>query len=413
MPEKKAYNSIIILVFLIFFIISFITNILNSIINDVRETFNLSFTATGFLPFSFFVAYGIMSVPAGILAEKYPEKKILIISFIVIISSSLGFALVPSYSLFLVTLFFLGCSMAVLQVIINPLLRTAGGEKHFAFNSVMAQLIFGIASFLSPFVYQSIVTEKPIPVVEKLIAFVPDSIPWVTLYIIFSVVSFLLLPVILKTKFPDLIKAKTETSASKTGFQSLLVQKTTYLYFFGIFAYVGIEQGIGNWISTFLKNYHGADPQILGAQTVSYFWGMLTLGCLLGLLLLKFVDSRKVLIGFSVVTILALLSALFGNLSVALIAFPATGFFISVMWSVIFALGLNSVKQFHGSLSGILCTGIAGGAFIPLFIGLVSEQYSLKTGMLFMLLPLLYILSIGFWAKPIINNQTVSSKKSN
>ena len=43
--------------------------------------------------------------------------------------------------------------MAALQVAINPLLRVAGGEEHYAFNSVLAQLIFGGASFLSPFIY--------------------------------------------------------------------------------------------------------------------------------------------------------------------------------------------------------------------------------------------------------------------
>jgi len=38
----------------------------------------------------------------------------------------------------------------MLQVAINPLLRVAGGEEHFAFNSVLAQLVFGLASFISP-----------------------------------------------------------------------------------------------------------------------------------------------------------------------------------------------------------------------------------------------------------------------
>jgi len=38
-----------------------------------------------------------------------------------------------------------GLGMAILQVAINPLLRVAGGEEHFAFNSAFAQLIFGSA----------------------------------------------------------------------------------------------------------------------------------------------------------------------------------------------------------------------------------------------------------------------------
>jgi fucose permease len=174
---------------------------------------------------------------------------------------------------------------------------------------------------------------------------------------------------------------------------------------------VGIEQGIGNWISQFLNQYHGLDPQTTGANTVSYFWAMLTFGCLFGLLLLKFMDSRKVLILASVVTVICLLTAILGTSKMALIAFPLVGFFISVMWSIIFSLGLNSVSSHHGSLSGILCTGIAGGAVMPLIVGFLGDIWSLKLGLAFLTLPLLFILSIGFWAKPLVNNSRVTFRK--
>ncbi len=61
--------------------------------------------------------------------------------------------------------------------------------------------------------------------------------------------------------------------------------------------------------------------------------------------------------------------ALTGSSQMALIGFPIVGLFISVMYSIIVSLALNSVKEHHGSLSGILCTGIAGGAVIPFFVG--------------------------------------------
>lgn len=77
MNNTKRYNHIILLVVLIFFVISFITNILNSIISDVKESFDLSLTLTGLLPFSFFIAYGVMSIPAGFLSEKFSYKKLL------------------------------------------------------------------------------------------------------------------------------------------------------------------------------------------------------------------------------------------------------------------------------------------------------------------------------------------------
>lgn len=409
--STKRYYHIVVLVMLIFFVISFITNILNSIIVDVKESFDLSLTMTGLLPFSFFIAYGVMSIPAGFLSEKYGDKALLGFSFILMTVSSLVFVLSPSHVVFSFTLFILGSCMAILQVIINPMLRAAGGEEHFAFNSVAAQLVFGAASFASPHLYKYLVNDSASGnLASYLRGFVPENIPWASLYVVFSVIAFILVIIVLVTKYPKYEKAEDERAGDKSSYLDLLKNKYTFLFFIGIFCYVGTEQGIGNWISQFLYEYHQLDPQTVGADTVSYFWAMMTFGCLLGLLLLKFIDSRKLLIGASLASVGCLLVALNSSANIALITFPLLGFCISVMWSIIISLGLNSVKTHHGSLSGILCTGIAGGAVMPFIVGWIGEITSLKTGMLFLLIPLGFILSIGFWAKPLITNKTISFK---
>lgn len=301
--------------------------------------------------------------------------------------------------------------MAILQVIINPMLRAAGGEEHFAFNSVAAQLVFGAASFASPHLYKYLVNDSASGnLASYLRGFVPENIPWASLYVVFSVIAFILVIIVLVTKYPKYEKAEDERAGDKSSYLDLLKNKYTFLFFIGIFCYVGTEQGIGNWISQFLYEYHQLDPQTVGADTVSYFWAMMTFGCLLGLLLLKFIDSRKLLIGASLASVGCLLVALNSSANIALITFPLLGFCISVMWSIIISLGLNSVKTHHGSLSGILCTGIAGGAVMPFIVGWIGEITSLKTGMLFLLIPLGFILSIGFWAKPLITNKTISFK---
>ena len=412
--KSKRYYHIIALVMLVFFVISFITNILNSIIVDVRESFDLSLTLTGLLPFAFFIAYGVMSIPAGFLSEKYSDKKLLSVAFLVMILASLLFVIFPGYLVFSITLFSLGCSMAVLQVIINPMLRVAGGEEHFAFNSVLAQLIFGLASFMSPYLYQYIVNDvsgDKNNLAALLRGLVPENLPWVSLYVVFSVIAFILFIVVLVTKYPKIEKNEDEKAGDSRSYLSLLKNKWTLLYFTGIFFYVGTEQGVGNWISQFLLQYHGLDAQTVGASTVAYFWAMLTIGCLLGLLLLKIMDSRKVLIFATIATIISLIFALTGTSEIALIAFPLIGFFISVMWSIIFSLGLNSIRNHHGSLSGILCTGIAGGAIVPFIVGWLGEISDLRTGMFFLIIPLIFILSIGFWANPLVNNKTIQLKK--
>ena len=301
--------------------------------------------------------------------------------------------------------------MAMLQVAINPLLRQAGGEGNFAFYSVLAQLVFGSASFLSPQLYSYLVlnvhTENTSFIIKMLNHLVPENLEWISLYWVFTIVVLLMILIIRFVKFPKVVRLEDEKIQTGAAFKDLLRNKYVILFFIGIFAYVGTEQGIANWTSKFLQMYHDVDPATKGADAISYFWGLLTVGCVLGLLLLKLFDCRTILIAFTSGALISLTFALFGPMQVAFYAFPLTGFFASVMWSVIFSLALNSVAHHHGTFSGILCTGIMGGALVPLIIGGLGELIGLRLGMFFLYITLGYIFSIGIWAKPLINNVTI------
>lgn len=411
----KKNTLLVILILIIFFVISFLTNILGPIIPDIIDSFDLSIGLAGFLPFSFFVAYGVMSIPSGILVEKYKEKRVMVAAFFLAFVGALLFALVPSFPIALTSLFIIGIGMAMLQVVINPLLRTAGGEEHFAFNSVFGQLAFGAASFLSPLLYSYLVlnihSETPTGLAHLLSDLVPEGLRWVSLYWVFAVIALLMTLIVYLVRFPQVELKEEEKVDTGKAFKELLANRYVHLFFLGIMCYVGTEQGVANWASKFLQIYHDVDPTTTGASVISNFWGLLTLGCLLGLVLLKVFDSRHVLVIFTSGAIISLLIALFGSAQMSVLAFPMVGFFASVMWSIIVSLALNSVRWHHGTFSGILCTGIAGGAVAPLIIGGLAELVGLRFAMLFLLLTLGYILSVGLWAKPLVTNARITKKK--
>jgi fucose permease len=217
--------------------------------------------------------------------------------------------------------------------------------------------------------------------------------------------------IILMVRIPKVELKEVEKTGAIQTYIELFKRKHVLLFFLGIMAYVGTEQGIANWMSKFLNTYHGIDPQGQGAAAVGWFWGLMTLGCVVGLVILRLLDSRLVLKIVSVLTALALLAALFGPAQIALMAFPFTGFLISVMYSIIFSLALNSVTKHHGSFSGILCSGIFGGALVPLIIGWLGDLVGLRMAMLFLFLTLAYIMSVAFWARPLINNKTVRPRE--
>jgi fucose permease len=387
--------TLVYVILLTFFVISFISNIIGPLIPDLIQSFHLNLTLVSLLPFSFFIAYGVTSIPAGMLLETYKERKMMLAAFGLAGLGSLLVVLFPFYWMALTSLFFIGTGMAMLQVVINPLLRTAGGEEHYASNSVYAQLVFGLASFISPLVYQFFI-QRP----QSAFPF-----PWLSLYVLFVGIILVMIAICASIKFPKVPQNDLDKPEAWAVHLALFKNKTVILYFLAMLCYVGVEQGISTWVSQFLATYHQLNPQTFGANTISYYWGLMTIGGVFGIILLKFFDSRTIISATTFFAILSLAFGLFGNTSTCLIAFPLIGFFVSLIYPIIFSLALNSVKEHHGSFAGIIVTGIVGGAIFPFIIGSIGDLFGLKVGMTLLFVCLGYIFSIGFWAKPLVTNK--------
>jgi FHS family L-fucose permease-like MFS transporter len=407
-------NRILIIGYILclWFVISFVTNIIGPLMPTIIADFRLSLALAGVLPFSFFLAYGVISIPAGILVERYGARTMLLSAFGLNLSGALAIAAMPSYAVVIGGLFVIGLGMAMLQVVINPLTRTAGGEAHFAFFSVMGQLVFGLASFLSPLAFSALMqsvasNETGAGWLAAILRFAPAELPWVAFYGVFALIFVLVIAITRAIPIPTVELKEEERAGTRTLYRQLLRDKHVRLFFLGIVAYVGTEQSLANWMSQFLSTYHGMSPTVEGAHAVASFWGLMSVGCVLGLLLLRLLDSRIVLVTFSALAIVCIALALFGSARVAPHAFAASGFFLSVMFSVIFSLALNSVPRHHGAFSGILCTGILGGALMPLAIGMLGDWLGLRLALTLLFLSIAYILSIGLWARPLVRNATI------
>jgi len=349
----------VILILVIWFAISFVTNIIGPLMPVIIDDFGLTLTLAALLPFSFFLAYGIASIPSGLMIETIGMKRSMLIAFGVVLLGALAFSLFPAYGVVIASLFVIGIGMAMLQVIINPLMRTSGGAANFAFFSVMGQLVFGFASFVSPFVFTYLVSSLPDPAQSNLLldtlrSLAPTRLSWVALYWLFSAAFALLLLAVWLIRLPQVRLGQHEQTGSVAVYRELLKNPHALMFFLGIVCYVGTEQGVANWMSEFLNTYHGIDPEILGAALVGRFWGLMSIGCVAGLALLRIMDSR------------------------------------------------------HGAFSGILCTGIFGGALVPLLIGVAGDWLGLRTAMLINVSTLSFLFVIGMRARPLVGNSRVS-----
>jgi FHS family L-fucose permease-like MFS transporter len=385
-------------IMVVWFVISFVTNLMDPLMPIIIGDFHLNLTLAGLLPFSFFMAYGLISIPAGALVEARGPRVTLLAAFAINLTGCLAIALSPSYATVIGGLFVIGVGMAMLQVVINPLMRRVGGEARFAFFSVMAQFVFGFASYVSPRLFAALM-HTPAAAQRPLI--------WVSFYWAFVVVFGLLAGATTWLTIPRLTLAESERSGTFAVYRQLIARWPVRLFFLGIVAYVGTEQSLANWMSQFLSTYHHLSPTREGAGAVSLFWGLMSIGCVLGMLLLKLLDAKAVLAGFALLALACVALALFGSAETALVAFPASGFFLSVMFPIIFSLALNSMPEHHGAFSGILCTGILGGAVVPLLVGVLGDHVGLRSAMLSVFATLGFILSIAWWARPLVRNETV------
>src|SRR5580700_6421201 len=238
MPRNRY---MVVIVLLTFFVISLLTNILGPIVPDIITSFHVSLTAAGFLAFAFFIAYGVMSIPAGVLVERFTEKPVMVAAFLLGTLGSLSFALFPAYRVAMVSLFLIGAGMATLQVAVNPLLRVAGGEEHYAFNSTLAQLVFGSASFVSPRIYSYLVlnlnghSSGQNLVLRIMRRLTPPELPWASIYWIFAVSALVMVAVLLSSRFPKVQHTNEERAGSLAMYGILARQRVVWLYFAAMF----------------------------------------------------------------------------------------------------------------------------------------------------------------------------------
>src|SRR5262249_56137616 len=132
--------------------------------------------------------------------------------------------------------FAVGLGMAALQVAINPLLRVAGGEEHYAFNAVIVQMVFGIASFAGPRIYSHYAggfENAGDPLAGLLARVVPAHLPWVAMYWIFAAITVVMLAVIAAIRLPRVERKDDERVGALATHVELLRKPVVWAYFIG------------------------------------------------------------------------------------------------------------------------------------------------------------------------------------
>ena len=117
-------------------------------------------------------------------------------------------------------------------------------------------------------------------------------------------------------------------------------------------------------------------------KAVSFYWGGAMVGRAIGTVLLaRFPAARLMTLFAAIAAAMCAYLFLVGGISAGYVAL-AIGLFNSIMFPVIFTLTLERSSASEEATSGLLCTGIIGGALIPALAGAVTDSAGIFTSFL-------------------------------
>lgn len=379
---KKRSISILLPVLFGFFIMGF-CDVVGIASNNVKRDFELSDTLANFLPFMLFIWFFIFSVPTGMLMNKLGRKKTVQISNVLTIVAMLIPVINYSYYSCLITFALLGIANTILQVSLNPLLTNVVKPEQLTSALTAGQFVKAISSFSGPFIASFAVIHFG---------------NWQAMFPIFAgitLISFLWL------QFTP-IKENEEKSqvSSFKEVLGLLGNKTILYLFLGIIFVVGLDVGI-NTVTPRLLMERCIIPAEEANYGVSVYFACRTIGAFLGAFILaKFSASGFFKISMLVaITALTLLFFASGKI-IILILIGITGFACANIFSIIFSMALQKMPQKGNEISGLMITGVAGGALIPMIMGVATDFIGSQVGSLLIILACaVYLLFCSFLVK--------------
>ncbi len=413
-PAGTAANYTVPLVVLttLFFMWGGMTSLNDVLIPHLKGIFSLSYFEAMLVQFCFFGAYGLMSIPAGRLVRAIGFKSGIMVGLAGAALGCLLFypaAAVRSYGVFLGAFFVLATGIVILQVSANPYVAILGPPQTASSRLTLTQAFNSLATYLFPrFIGPLILAVAGLSAFEaaKLSPAAAEAqraseahavqLPYVAL----AVALGLLAVIVARSKLP---RIDTNESADGGAASTLPDRGSAWRYrhlslgAVAIFVYVGAEVAIGSLlVSYFREPYTLGYEAAEGTKLMSIYWLCAMIGRFIGSLftLRRFRPGRVLTAHALIAAVLVVIStATTGWTAVATII--SVGLLNSVMFPTIFTIAIDGLGRHTEQGSGILCTAIVGGAFIPALQGVLADSAGLHISFLLPAACYLYIAWYG------------------
>ncbi|WP_288309501.1 MFS transporter [uncultured Prevotella sp.] len=382
----KTAGPFLLLTF-VYFIVGFLTTVNGqcqgplkvAFLSEVTENNN---SLTTLISFSFFLGYLLNSSKTGRMMNRLGYKKTLIRSMMVMVigvafylasalcaeycsdvTITIGNDKVPiGYFVFLFGSYTMGTSAAMLQVVINPYIAAyplPGTQAVQRMNFTCA--INSIGTTIAPF-FVTAVMFSGVPLDR--VSASQLTLPFLVMMIVIAFTTW----TTSKASLPDIEGTREEVSdkprRSIWSFRHLRYGVIT------IFFYVGTEVGVGNNMNLHAMDLMKQGYDLSPALLATLYWGSFLVGRMVSAGL-KNVAPRPMLITVTVAAIALMTTSL---ITENLWLMAAVGLFHSVMWSCIFTLSVDGLKEYTSKASGIFMMGVFGGAVFPVLQGMLADS---------------------------------------
>ena len=433
MDNNKTYINAFVLVTSLFFTWGFLTVLVDSPISRFREIFTLSYFESGLVQFAFFGAYFLLSIPAGFILTRIGYQKGIILGLTTMAVGCFLFypaASFRTFGIFMLGYFVLAGGMTILQVAANPYVAALGSEETSSSRLILSQAFNSLGTALAPsvgaiyFLSDKILSKEEIELLDlesREIYYLSEASAVQGPFIFFGCFLLAIAIVFFFIKLPSLMPKKESGT-----YLDAINQKNLIYGVIGIFFYVGAEVTIGSYlvnyfldmnlvdsiknnsimnsIATFFKHdifvlldngdYKYSDKAVFGLF-VTFYWSGAMVGRFIGSYLTKIFQAGKVLSFFALIAIFLIFLSAISNGLISMWSILAIGLFNSIMFPTIFTLSLNGLSNLKPKGSGLLCTGIVGGAIIPPLYGLSTDFMGFKFSLIVLSLCYLYIANFG------------------
>lgn len=385
----------------LFFAWGFITSNNDPLLVALRAAFSLDYTEALLTQIVFFLAYGLLSLPAAWLTSRVGAVDMILCSLgvmaagclLVVLSTKAG-----DFGPILAALFVLASGFTALQVAANPLAAALGPPQrsHFrlnfaqAFNSlgVVVGVHFGSLVMLGDPALRAgrnaLQRGELLSAVDRAFLIMAGLLGGL-------LVLFVCFRQFLTNAAPN------HRQAPPSGMFEALRSPWAVFGAVAIGLYVGAEVSIGSIMINFLNQPHvlGVPFERAGAYLANFYWGGALVGRLVGTALLTRVPASRLLVVCGATAALLCLTVLVSHGPIAGYAALAVGLFNSIMFPTIFAITLERSGVSQSSTSGLLCLAIFGGAILPMTVGAVADALGLSSAFV---VPLAAYLFIAFFA---------------